>query len=164
MVDLRTVLSRLQNQTTAAIKSAEKLHNYLSLTQTNRAVNKRWKCACITGFKPQCINFHGVLLEFQSCKCSPSLLISMAPSLWANMSLNDLHAKYKGRYLVPHMETIWTQKDISSYVLYCSHTNVHCWSWSEWFTSFSDMMAFSLQCRGQALCSNVGSALNEEMQ
>lgn len=69
-----------------------------------------------------CSFFMGLLLEFQSCKCSLSLLISMALLFWANMSTNYVRVQYKGRCLMPHMETIWAQMDISSYVFYCYHT------------------------------------------
>lgn len=69
-----------------------------------------------------CSFFYGALLEFQSCKCSLSLLISMALIFWANMSKGYVHNKYKGRCLMPHKETVWAQMDISSYSLYCYHT------------------------------------------
>lgn len=121
MVDLRTVLSRLQNQTTAA-KSQQKNSTsvFLLYRQTERWIKHENVHAWLVSSHNVLI-FYGALLEFQSCKCSLSLLILVALLFCANMSTDYVHVKYKCRCLMPHMEIIWAQMDISSYILYCYH-------------------------------------------
>lgn len=72
------------------------------------------------------VSSHNVLIFFMGLclnsnhVCSPGLLISMALLFWASISTNSIHMKYKGRCLMPRMETIWARTFFYSHHTTCS--------------------------------------------